>query len=143
MLSQRERVALMGIARLVQHDMQMLQNGLSCAGRPPDQRDGSYNPAPDWDNNYLTALIGEWNEPVVLESDYYLLRSMCLYELGTSIQVKVLGRIKIKKYMDMALTMAQKGQQILQTVLEQSNDMTDKYWRYPTMISYIQQQQAW
>lgn len=115
---------------------------IACAGRPPDQRDGDYTPAPDWDNDYLAALVGEWNEPVVLESDYYLLRSMCLYELGTSIQVKVLGRRKVKKYMDMSLTLAQKGQKILRTVLENDNNEADKYWRYPTMISYIQQQQV-
>ncbi|KAG0245962.1 hypothetical protein BGX31_005248 [Mortierella sp. GBA43] len=141
-LSQRERIALMGIAHLVQHDMRVLQSGLSSAGRPPDQRDGNYTPAPDWDNDYLAALIGEWDEPVVLESDYYLLRSMCLYDIGTSIQVQVLGRDKVKKYMDMAFTLAQKGQQVLRTVLEQDSNAMDKYWRYPTMISYIHQQQA-
>ncbi|KAF9352011.1 hypothetical protein BGX34_000230 [Mortierella sp. NVP85] len=134
-VSQREHFALLGIARLVQHDMHLLQAGLY-------QRDGSYIPAPDWNDDYLTALTNKWNEPVVLESDYYLLRSMCLYELGTSIQVRVLGRGKVKKYLDMALTLAQKGQQILQTVLEQETNVMDKYWRYPTMISYIHQQQA-
>jgi hypothetical protein len=67
---------------------------------------------------------------------------MCLYELGTSIQVRVLGRGKVKKYLDMALILAQKGQQILQTVLEQETNGMDKYWRYPTMISYIHQQQV-
>ncbi|KAG0255896.1 hypothetical protein BG011_004869 [Mortierella polycephala] len=75
--SQREHMALMGIARIVQQDMLFLQSGLSRAARPPDERDGEYTPAPDWDDEYLTALVDGWNEPVLLESDYYLLRSMC------------------------------------------------------------------
>ncbi|KAF8935516.1 hypothetical protein EDD21DRAFT_437142 [Dissophora ornata] len=140
--SQRELHALMGIARIIQQDMRVLQGGLSRAGRPPDQRDGEYIPAPDWDTNYLVDLVSEWDEPVLLESDFYLLRSMCLYELGTSVQVKVLGPDKVRKYMEMALALAQKAYKVLKTVLGQSDDASDKYWRYQTFISYIQQRQT-
>lgn len=111
------------------------------AGRPPDQRDGEYTPAPDWDTDYITALVEEWQEPVSLESDYYILRSMCLYELATSIQVKVLGPEKIQKYLGMALALAQKGQAILRATLRLEG-AEDRHWRYQTLISYILQQQV-
>ncbi|KAF9192786.1 hypothetical protein BGZ51_004771 [Haplosporangium sp. Z 767] len=141
LINQREHMALMGIARIVQQDMLFLQAGLSRAARPPDERDGEYTPAPDWDDEYLTALIDGWNEPVLLESDYYLLRSMCLYELAVSVQVKVLRLEKVQKFLNMALTLALKGYRILQEVLVQG-DIVDKYWRYPLIISYVQRQQV-
>lgn len=112
------------------------------AGRPPDQRDGEYTPAPDWDMEYITALVQEWQEPVSLESDYYILRSMCLFELATSIQVKVLGPEKVRKYLSMASTLAQKGLAILRTTLRLEG-AEDRHWRYQTLISYILQQQVW
>ena len=111
------------------------------AGRPPDQRDGEYIPAPDWDAEYVAALVREWQEPVSLESDYYILRSMCLYELATSIQVKVLGPEKVRKYLNMALTLAQKGYATLQTTLRLEG-AEDRHWRYQMLISYILQQQV-
>ncbi|KAG0208090.1 hypothetical protein BGX28_000846 [Mortierella sp. GBA30] len=112
------------------------------AGRPPDQRDGDdYIPAPYWNEDFLATLISEWGEPVILESDYYLVRSMCLYELGRSIQVKVLGPEKVQQYLNMALTLAQKGQRILRSVIN-SGDSENKQWRYQTLISYILQQQT-
>ncbi|ORZ13787.1 hypothetical protein BCR41DRAFT_354998 [Lobosporangium transversale] len=141
-LNQREHIALLGIAHLVQQDMRALQYELSRAGRPPDQRDGEYKPAPDWDEDYLNKLLADWNEPVVLEADYYLLRSMCLYDLGTSIQVKVLGPDRVEKYMNMALKLAKKGSNILQSVLAEADKSMDEYWRYPTIISYIHQYQT-
>ncbi|KAF8949370.1 hypothetical protein BGZ47_005593 [Haplosporangium gracile] len=107
-----EYLTLLGIARVVQNEMQILQDGL-CCGRPPDQRDGDYAPAPNWDSAYLTDIIYTWNEPVALEPDYYLLKSMCVYELGISIQVSVHGHEKVQKYMNMALTLAQRGERIL------------------------------
>ncbi|KAG0366326.1 hypothetical protein BGZ54_005531 [Gamsiella multidivaricata] len=141
-ISPRERAALMGVARIVQQDMRVLQDGLSRAGRPPHRHDGEYVPAPDWDSEYLSALIDDWNEPVLLESDYYLLRSMCLYDLGISIQVKVLTPDRVRKYLEMAMTLAQKGYQIMRVTLGKDDSAMDKYWRYPTMISCILQIQA-
>ncbi|KAF9962946.1 hypothetical protein BGZ70_007776 [Mortierella alpina] len=139
-LSHREHAALAGIAGIVQQDMQTLQSGLVRAGRPPDQRDGEYTPAPDWDTDYITALVEEWQEPVFLESDYYVLRSMCLYELAMSVQVKMLGPEKVRKYFSMALALAQKGHTILRTTLRQEGG-EDRHWRYQMLISYIFQQQ--
>ncbi|KAG0288293.1 hypothetical protein BGZ98_004303 [Dissophora globulifera] len=141
-LPARERTALLGIARIVQQDMRALQHGLSRAGRPPDQRDGEYVPAPDWDIDYLDAMIDDWNQPVLLESDFYLLRAMSLYALGISVQVKVLGPDKVDTYLDMAMTLAQRALCVLQSVVGHDEDAVDKYWRYPMIISYIQQHQA-
>ncbi|CAO3563127.1 unnamed protein product [Mortierella alpina] len=111
------------------------------AGRPPDQRDGEYTPAPDWDTDYVTALVEEWQEPVSLESDYYILRSMCLYELAMSVQVKVLGLEKVERYLRMASTLAQKGYAILRTTLRQEG-AEDRHWRCQMLICYIFQQQT-
>lgn len=110
-------------------------------GRPPDQRDGDYTPAPNWDSAYLTDIINSWNEPVVLEPDYCLLKSMSVYELGKSIQVSVLGHEKVQRYMNMALTLAQRGERILKTKLG-PGDAADKFWRYQTMLSYIYHHQV-
>lgn len=110
-------------------------------GRPPDQRDGDFTPAPSWDSAYLTDIISTWNEPVALESDYYLLKSMAVYELGISIQVSVLGHRKVQKYMNMALTLAQRGERILKTKLR-IGEGSDRYWRYHTIMSYIYQYQV-
>ncbi|KAG0207235.1 hypothetical protein BGX33_006931 [Mortierella sp. NVP41] len=140
-LTPNEYLSLLDIARVIQQDMQTLQDGLSRCGRPPDQRDGDYIPAPIWDAAYLTEIINAWNEPVALEPDYYLLRSMCLYELGVSIQVSVLGQEKVQRYMNMALTLAQRGERILKTKLG-PGDGAVKFWRYQTMMSYIYQYQA-
>ncbi|KAG9072109.1 hypothetical protein KI688_006333 [Linnemannia hyalina] len=131
-----ECLALLSVARVVQREMQTLQDTLSSCGRPPDQRDGDYTPAPNWDLAYLTDIINSWNEPVALEPDYYLLKSMCVYELGISIQVSVLGHEKVQKYMNMALTLAQRGERILKTKLG-PGDTADRFWRYQTMMSYI------
>ena len=73
---------------------------------------------------------------MALEPDYYLLKSMCVYELGNSIQVSVLGYDKIQKYMNMALTLVQRGERILKTILG-PGDAADRFWRYQTMMSYI------
>ncbi|KAF9154418.1 hypothetical protein BG015_000967 [Linnemannia schmuckeri] len=100
-----ECLALLGIARVVQNEMQILQDGLS------------------------------------LEPDYYLLKSMCVYELGTSIQVSVFGHEKVQKYMNMALTLVQRGERILKTKLG-PGDAADRFWRYQTMTSYIYRHQA-
>ncbi|KAG0292154.1 hypothetical protein BGZ96_004450 [Linnemannia gamsii] len=134
-------LALLGIAHVVKNEMQILQLALSSCGRPPDQRDGDFTPAPNWDSAYLTEIISTWNEPVALEPDYYLLKSMSVYELGISIQVSVLGHEKVQKYMNMALTLAQRGERILKTKLG-LGEGTDRYWRFQTMMSYIYQHQA-
>ncbi|KAF9539214.1 hypothetical protein EC957_005643 [Mortierella hygrophila] len=136
-----ERLALLSVARVVQREMQTLQDTLSSCGRPPDLRDGDYTPVPNWDSAYLTDIINSWNEPVALEPDYYLLKSMCVYELGISIQVFVLGHEKVQKYMNMALTLAQRGERILKTKLG-PGDTADRFWRYQTMMSYIYRHQA-
>ncbi|KAG0278179.1 hypothetical protein BGZ95_004528 [Linnemannia exigua] len=138
--SPNECLALLGIACVVQNDMHTLQDALSRCGRPPDQRDEEYIPAPNWDSVYLIDIINAWNEPVVLEPDYYILKAMCLYELGTSVQVSVLGQEKVQKYMNMALTLAQRGERILKTKLG-SGDGADRFWRYQTMMSYVYQHQ--
>ncbi|KAG0065309.1 hypothetical protein BGZ89_008446 [Linnemannia elongata] len=135
-----ERLALLGVARVVQRELQTLQDAL-CCGRPPDQRDGDYTPAPNWDSAYLTDIINSWNEPVALEPDYCLLKSMSVYELGKSIQVSVLGHEKVQRYMNMALTLAQRGERILKTKLG-PGDAADRFWRYQTMLSYIYHHQA-
>jgi hypothetical protein len=118
----------------------LLSMKASC-GRPPDQRDGDFIPAPNWDSAYLTDIINTWNEPVVLEPDYYLLKSMSVFELGTSIQVSILGHEKVQKYMNMALTVAQRGERILKTKLG-PGEGADRFWRYQTMLSYIYQYQV-
>ncbi|KAI1319899.1 hypothetical protein EDD11_002573 [Mortierella claussenii] len=117
-LTQHERSALLGIARIVQHDRRVLQGNLFRAGRPPDQRDGECRRAPDWDSAYLAALVANWGEPVLLEADYYLLRSQSLFELGTSVEVKVLGPDHVKRYMSMALELTQKGYAAANTIAE-------------------------
>lgn len=89
----------------------------------------------------MTDIINSWNEPVVLEPDYYLLKSMCCYELGNSIQVSVLDHEKVQKYMNMALTLAQRGERILKTKLG-PGEAADRFWRYQTMISYIYHHQV-
>ncbi|KAG0372246.1 hypothetical protein BGX24_000519 [Mortierella sp. AD032] len=139
--SPNECLALLGIARVVQNDMHTLQDALSRCGRPPDQRDEDYIPPPNWDSVYLTEIINTWNEPVALEPDYYILKAMCLYDLGTSIQVSVLGQEKVQKYMNMALTLAQRGERILQTKLG-PGDGDNRFWRSQTTMSYVYQRQA-
>ncbi|KAF9912297.1 hypothetical protein EC991_000189 [Linnemannia zychae] len=137
-----ERLALLSIARVVQIEMHSLQDALSRCGRPPYQRGDSYISAPNWDSAYLTDIINAWNEPIALEPDYYLLKAMCLYEMGTSIQVSVLGQEKVQKFMNMALILTQKGERILKTKLG-IGDCSDKIWRYQTMMSYVYQHQLW
>lgn len=113
------------------------------AGRPPDERDGDYLPAPDWDKEFIEALVQQWHEPVVVTSDCDMLRSMSLYALGTSVQVSVLGKDHIARYMGMALTVANKAFVTLQTVIGNNDPLLlDQYWRYPTLITYIEQKQA-
>ncbi|GJJ78843.1 hypothetical protein EMPS_11202 [Entomortierella parvispora] len=143
-LTLREQKDLLEVTIIVSRDMQKLQSGLAQAGRPPDERDGDYTPAPDWDREFLDALVQQWHEPVCITPDYYLLRSMCLYALGTSIQVSVLGKEHVKRYLSMAMTLAQKALVELQTVIgDNGNDQVlDRYWRYHTIIAYIEQKQA-
>jgi len=171
-LTLRERKDLLGVAMVVSQDMQKLQHGLgkalrsstafaahqktefedvlfffiqhniAQAGRPPDERDGDYTPAPDWDREFLEALVQQWHEPVSVTSDYYLLRSMCLFDLGTSIQVSVLGKDHVSRYLGMAKTLSQKALTELQAVIGGSDQVLDQYWRYHTIIAYIEQKQV-
>lgn len=68
---------------------------------------------------------------------------MCLYALGTSIQVSVLGKDHVNRYLGMAMTLAQKALAELQAVIGGNDQVLDRYWRYHMIIAYIEQKQVY
>ncbi|KAF9583314.1 hypothetical protein BGW38_009763 [Lunasporangiospora selenospora] len=142
-LSACELSVLTDIVSIVQKDVQLLQHELVRAGRPPDERDQDWDPPPDWDNDFIHELVNSWGEPVSLEADFFLLRSMSLFQLATSQAVAVLGLARVRDYLEMSLTLAQKGHDTLQSAFGPDKiNAINTCWRFPTLISRIYQQLA-